>query len=96
MVECQLPKLNVAGSIPVSRSRYPGCISVYILHSAELKRFYVGIARNPLHRLKQHLQGRAEGFDDVYPVRRNRRITVISGVVPIRIGGPQVPVPGDV
>ena len=54
----QLPKLNVAGSNPVSRSIF-SMIGVYILYSAALDQFYAGLSRHPQRRLKQHLRGQS-------------------------------------
>jgi len=34
-------------------------MDVYILHSAKLNRYYVGVSKNERRRLKQHLQGRS-------------------------------------
>ncbi len=60
MAECQLPKLNVAGSIPVSRSIFLLVMHVYILHSASLDRHYVGMGKNAYRRSKQHVRGQSK------------------------------------
>ncbi len=56
VAECQLPKLNVAGSTPVSRSTR---FFVYILHSSTLDRYYIGMTCCPGTRLKQHRRGQS-------------------------------------
>ena len=62
MVECQLPKLDVGGSSPLSRSILQNgsmFTSVYILYSKELDRYYVGMTTHTYLRYKQHLRGQS-------------------------------------
>ena len=62
MAECQLPKLNVGGSIPLSRSTASDyMIAVYVLESARNGKRYVGITKDLERRLDEHRSGRSKG-----------------------------------
>ena len=72
MVECQLPKLKVAGSNPVSRSSEK--VGVYILECHN-KSYYIGSTDNLDRRVKQHADGKAKATMYLRPLTLKAFIT---------------------